>query len=68
MSAALFALVLVGFLLGLLEPSFRPLVWLSLAGGAVLALLLWRKYRRLTHPTVSHLERERDEAHPIRPR
>jgi hypothetical protein len=68
MSAALFAFTLLGFLLGALEPSFRPLVWMSLASGAVLSVLLWLRYRRSTHPTVSHIERDREESRPVHPR
>ena len=68
MSAALFGLALLGFLLGALDPFFRPLVWISLGSGALVAIALWARHRRSSHPTVSHLEPDPDAGKPIHPK
>ena len=68
MSAAVLALGVAAFLLGFVEPGFFPLAWISLIGGASLAVVLWVKHRRSSHPTVSHLAADPDEARPIEPR
>jgi Na+/H+ antiporter NhaD/arsenite permease-like protein len=68
MSAAVLALGVASFLLGFVEPAFFPLAWISLVGGAFLAVVLWLKHRRSSHPTVSHLAANPEEARPIEPR
>ncbi len=68
MGAAVFALGIAAFLLGFFEPGFYPLAWVSLLGGVAIAILLWVKHRRSSHPTVSHLERDEQEHKPIQPR
>ena len=69
MSALVFALGLAAFVLGFLEPMFYPLAWLSLLGGLVIAVLLWLKHSRSSHPSLSHeLEGQPEEHRPIHPR
>ena len=68
MSAAVFALGLAAFLLGFLHPFFFPLAWISLAGGALMAWVLWARHRRSSHPTISHLADDQGEGKPIHPR
>jgi hypothetical protein len=67
MGAAVFVLGLLAFFLGFFHPGFYPVAWISLVGGAGIAVLLWAKHRRATHPTVSHLEPDADERKPIEP-
>ncbi len=68
MSALVFALGIAAFLLGFVQPMFYPLAWISLVGGVVIAILLWARHRRSSHPTLSHVERETEEHTPIQPR
>ena len=56
LSAALFLLALTAFLMGALDPFFRPLAVASIAAGAVVAPLLWVKYQRASHPTISEVD------------
>ncbi len=67
MSAAVFALGVVAFLLGFVHPFFFPLAWMSLLGGALVGTVLWARNRRASHPTVSHLVRQPEERNPIQP-
>jgi len=69
MSALVFALGLAAFVLSFLEPVFYPVAWLSLLGGLVIAVLLWLKHSRSSHPSLSHeLEGQPEEHGPIHPR
>jgi hypothetical protein len=68
MSGVAFALGVSAFLLGFIDPGFYPLAWISLAGGVLLAVLLWAKHRRSSHPTVSHLAPEPEENKAIHPK
>ena len=68
MSAGVFVLGIAAFLLGFVHPGFFPLAWISLLGGALIAVLLWGRNRRSSHPTVSHLAPDPDEGKPIEPR
>ncbi len=68
MSAGVCLLGIAAFLLGFVHPGFFPLAWISLLGGAVIAVFLWAKHRRASHPTVSHLAPDPDENRPIHPR
>jgi len=68
MSAAVFALGVASFALGFVEPFFFPLAWASLVAGGLLAVLIWSKNRRSSHPSVSHLADDPEESSPIRPR
>jgi hypothetical protein len=69
MSALVFALGLAAFVLGFFEPAFYPVAWLSLLGGLVIAVLLWLKHGRSSHPSLSHeLEGQPEEHRPIHPR
>jgi hypothetical protein len=68
MSAAVFALGISAFVLGFVHPFFFPLAWASFVGGGLLAVLIWSKNRRSSHPTVSHLADDPEEGRPIHPR
>ena len=68
MSGVAFALGISAFLLGFVQPGFFPVAWISLGGGAVLAVALGARNRKLTHPTISHLAADPDEGKPIHPR
>ncbi len=62
MSLAVFVLGTSAFLLGFVDPFFFPLAWASLIGGAVLALVMFAKHRRASHPTLSHLADDPEKA------
>ena len=68
MGAGVFALGIASFLLGFVDPTFFPVAWTSLLGGTVVAVVLWAKHRRSSHPTVSHLAPDPDEGRPIHPK
>ena len=68
MSAGVLVLGIAAFLLGFVHPWFFPFAWISLLGGALIAVLLWAGSRRSSHPTVSHLVPDPDETKPIEPR
>jgi hypothetical protein len=68
MGAVVFVLGLFAFLLSFFEPGFYPVAWLSLLGGVVIAVLLWAKHRRSSHPTLSHLAPDSEDSRPIHPR
>ena len=69
MGALVFALGLVAFVLSFFEPMFYPVAWLSLLGGLGIAILLWVKHSRSSHPSLSDSpEREPDDHQPIHPR
>jgi hypothetical protein len=65
MSAGVFALGIAAFLLGFFHPWFFPVAWGSLLGGGGVAALIWNKHRRSSHPTISHLAEDPEEAAPI---
>jgi hypothetical protein len=67
-SAAVFLLGVAAFLLGFVHPWFFPLAWASLLGGGVLAVLIWTRHQRSSHPTVSHIATDSDESRAIQPR
>jgi len=67
MSAGLLGVALFAFLLSFFHSWFYWVAWTSLAGGALIGVMLWVKHRRSSHPTLSHLAPDPDEGKPIRP-
>ena len=68
MGALVFVLGISAFLLGFFHPGFYPLAWISLLGGLAIAIVLWAKHRRSSHPTLSHLGPDPEQNRPIHPR
>jgi hypothetical protein len=67
-SGALFALALTAFLLGSIEPGFRPLVVGSLVlGGLCAVVLVWQR-RRGGHPSISRHASSREDPPAIEPK
>jgi hypothetical protein len=68
MSAAVFALGILAFLLGFVEPWFFPVAWASLAGGGIIATVLRARNRRAFHPTLLDPAGDAEERNPVQPR
>ena len=68
MSGGLFALAILAFAMGAFEGSLRPLVLGSLLAGAAIAVWLGLRYRRDTHPTISHLDTKAGQGEPLEPK
>ena len=68
MGVGVFVLGIAAFLVSFFDPNFFPLAWFSLGVGALAAVLLSLRNRRLSHPTISHLAKDPEEDKPIHPR